>query len=62
MIARISIVSVLLLVSAGVIAKASRIEEVPPRLPFAQFPLQIRSLAWPGHRAIQRRDSESAGR
>ena len=41
MIARISIVSLLLLVSAGVIAKASRIEDVPPRQPFAQFPLQI---------------------
>ena len=46
MIARIGIVSVLLLVSAGVIAKASRIEDVPPRQPFAQFPIQID--AWRG--------------
>ena len=46
MIARIGIVGVLLLLSAAVIAKASRIEDVPPREPFAQFPLQIGS--WRG--------------
>lgn len=46
MIARIGIVSVLLLISAGVIAKASRIEDVPPRQPFEQFPFQIG--AWRG--------------
>ena len=46
MIARISIVGVLLLLSAGVIAKASRVEDVPPREPFMQFPLQIGS--WRG--------------
>ena len=38
MIARIGIVSVLLLLSAGVIAKASRIEDVPPREPFIAVP------------------------
>lgn len=46
MIARIGIVGVLLLLSAAVIAKASRIEDVPPRAPFTQFPLQIGS--WQG--------------
>ena len=46
MIARIGIVGVLLLLSAGVIAKASRIEDVPPREPFTQFPFQIGS--WRG--------------
>ena len=46
MIARIGIVGVLLLLSAAVIAKASRIEDVPPREPFTQFPLQIDS--WRG--------------
>jgi EpsI family protein len=40
-IARISIVGVLLLLGAAVIAKASRVEEVPPREPFSQFPFQI---------------------
>jgi EpsI family protein len=45
-IARIGIVGVILLVSAGVIAKASRIEDVPPREPFSQFPMQIGS--WRG--------------
>lgn len=46
MIARIITVGVLLLVSAGVIAKASRIEDVPPRQSFTQFPLQV--AAWRG--------------
>jgi EpsI family protein len=46
MIARIGIVGVLLLVSAGVIAKASRMEEVPPRESFSRFPLQVDS--WRG--------------
>ena len=46
MIARIGIVGVLLLISAGVIAKASRMENVPPREPFSQFPMQIGS--WRG--------------
>ena len=46
MIARIGIVGVLLLCSAAVIAKASRIEAVPPRMPFADFPLHIAS--WQG--------------
>ena len=46
MIARISIVGVLFLLGAAVIAKASRMEEVPPRLPFSQFPMQIAS--WRG--------------
>ena len=41
MIARITIVGLLLLVSAGVIAKASRIEDVPPRQAFDQFPMHI---------------------
>jgi EpsI family protein len=45
-IARIGIVGVLLLISAGVIAKASRIEDVPPREPFSRFPMQIGS--WRG--------------
>jgi EpsI family protein len=45
-IARIGIVVVLLLASAGVIAKASRIENVPPREPFSRFPFQIGS--WRG--------------
>ena len=40
MIARISIVGVCLLLSAAVIAKASRTEDVPPREPFAAFPFQ----------------------
>ena len=46
MIARIGIVSLLLLLSAGIIAKASRVEDVPPRRPFEQFPFQIG--AWRG--------------
>lgn len=46
MITRIGIVGVVLLLSAAVIAKASRIEDVPPRLPFAQLPFQIGS--WRG--------------
>lgn len=46
MIARIGTVGVLFLLSAAVIAKASRIEEVPPRLPFSQFPMQVAS--WRG--------------
>ena len=46
MIARIGIVGVLLLLSAAVIAKASRIEDTPPRAPFTQFPFQIG--AWRG--------------
>ncbi|MEO5740448.1 MAG: exosortase C-terminal domain/associated protein EpsI [Vicinamibacterales bacterium] len=46
MITRISIVGVLLLLSAAVIVKASRIEDVPPREPFSQFPFQIAS--WRG--------------
>ena len=46
MIARIGIVGVLLLFSAAVIAKASRVEDVPPRVPFAGFPLQI--ATWQG--------------
>ena len=46
MIARIGIVGVILLISAGVIAKASRIEDVPPREPFSRFPMQIGS--WRG--------------
>ena len=46
MIARIGIVGVLLLVSAGVIAKASRMEEVPPRESFSRFPFQVDS--WRG--------------
>ena len=41
MIARISIVAALLLLSAGVIAKASRIEDVPPRQAFDEFPFQV---------------------
>jgi EpsI family protein len=45
-IARISIVGVLLLFSAAVIAKASRIEDTPPREAFTQFPFQIG--AWRG--------------
>jgi len=45
-IARIGVVGILLLLSAAVIAKASRIEDVPPREPFAQFPFQIAS--WRG--------------
>lgn len=49
MIARISIVAALLLLSAGVIAKASRIEDVPPRQAFDQFPFQIG--AWRGQDA-----------
>ena len=46
MIARIMTVGLLLLVSAGVIAKASRIEDVPPRQSFDQFPLQV--AGWRG--------------
>lgn len=49
MIARVSIVAALLLVSAGVIAKASRIEDVPPRQAFDQFPFQVG--AWRGQDA-----------
>jgi len=45
-IARITTVGILLLLSAGVIAKASRIEDVPPRQSFNQFPLQI--AGWRG--------------
>ena len=45
-IARIGIVGVLLLISAGVIAKASRMEDVPPRESFSRFPLQVNS--WRG--------------
>jgi EpsI family protein len=48
-IARIGIVGVLLLLSAAVIAKASRIEDVPPREPFSRFPFQIGS--WHGQDA-----------
>jgi EpsI family protein len=46
MIARITTVGILLLLSAGVIAKASRIEDVPPRQSFTQFPLEI--AGWRG--------------
>ena len=46
MITRISIVGVLLLLSAAVIVKATRIEDVPPREPFSRFPFQISS--WRG--------------
>ena len=46
MIARITTVGILLLLSAGVIAKASRVEDVPPRQSFAQFPLHI--AGWRG--------------
>ena len=49
MIARIITVGVLLLASAGVIANASRIEDVPPRQSFDQFPMQI--AAWRGRDA-----------
>jgi EpsI family protein len=45
-IARIGMVGVLLLLSAAVITKASRIEDTPPREPFTQFPFQIG--AWRG--------------
>jgi EpsI family protein len=45
-IARIGIVGVLFLVAAGVVAKASRIEDVPPRLSFTEFPLHI--APWQG--------------
>jgi EpsI family protein len=45
-IARIGIVGVILLISAGVIAKASRMEVVPPRESFSRFPLQVDS--WRG--------------
>jgi len=38
---RIIVLSVCLLLGAGVIARASRTEQVPPRLPFAGFPFQI---------------------
>ena len=41
MIARISIVGVILLLSAAVVAKASRVENVPPREPFSQFPFVV---------------------
>jgi hypothetical protein len=61
MIARIGTVGVLFLLSAGVIAKASRIEEVPPRLPFSQFPMQVAS--WRGQNTSRSaRDLESAWR
>ncbi len=46
MITRIGIVGVILLLSAGVIAKASRVENVPPREAFSQFPFEIGS--WRG--------------
>ena len=41
MIPRIVILSVCLLLGAGVIAKASKTEQVPARSPFTGFPLQI---------------------
>jgi EpsI family protein len=40
-IARLTIVGAILLAGAGVIAKASRVEEVPPRAPFSQFPSMV---------------------
>jgi EpsI family protein len=46
MIRRITILSVCFLISAGVIARASKTEAVPPREPFAAFPLQINT--WRG--------------
>jgi len=45
-IARIGIAAILLLISAGVIAQASRMEVVPPRESFSRFPLQLNS--WRG--------------
>ena len=47
MIRRILILSACFLVGAGVIARASRIEAVPPREPFASFPLRVGT--WQGH-------------
>src|SRR5688572_10821393 len=41
MIRRIIILSVCFLIGAGVIARASRIEAVPPREPFSAFPLRV---------------------
>ena len=49
MIGRIIVLSVCLLLGAGVIARASRTEQVPPRSPFAGFPLQIGQ--WQGRNA-----------
>ena len=46
MIRRIAILSVFFLIGAAVIARASRIEAVPPREPFDAFPLRIGS--WQG--------------
>lgn len=46
MIGRIMALSACLLLGAGIIAKASRIEEVPPRESFSRFPFQIGS--WRG--------------
>jgi EpsI family protein len=46
MIRRIAILSVCFLIGAGVIARASRMEAVPPREPFDAFPLRIGS--WKG--------------
>jgi EpsI family protein len=46
MISRIAVTAFCLLLGAGVIAKASRSEVVPPREPFANFPFQVGS--WRG--------------
>ena len=46
MIPRIIILSVCLLLGAGVVARASRTEQVPPRAPFSQYPLQVEQ--WQG--------------
>lgn len=46
MIARIGIIGACLLLSVGVVAKASKVEDVPPRESFALFPFQIG--AWRG--------------